>query len=30
MVFRFRNPEKMAMVDPERALAGRDTEMPVP
>jgi peptide-methionine (S)-S-oxide reductase len=30
MVFRFRNPEKMAMVDPDRALAGRDTEMPVP
>jgi peptide-methionine (S)-S-oxide reductase len=30
MVFRFRNPEKMAMVDRERALAGRDAEMPVP
>jgi peptide-methionine (S)-S-oxide reductase len=30
MVFRFRNPEKMTMVDPERALPGRETEMPVP
>src|SRR6476620_10749077 len=30
MVFRFRNPEKMTMVDPERALPGRDAEMPVP
>ncbi len=30
MVFRFRNPEKMSMVDPERALPGRDTPMPVP
>ena len=30
MVFRFRNPEKMAMVDADRALPGRDTEMPVP
>ena len=30
MVFRFRNPDKMSMVEPERALAGRDAEMPVP
>jgi peptide-methionine (S)-S-oxide reductase len=30
MVFRFRNPEKMAMVDADRALPGRDTEMTVP
>jgi peptide-methionine (S)-S-oxide reductase len=30
MVFRFRNPEKMAMVDAERALPGRDTAIPVP
>src|ERR1700749_2497672 len=30
MVFRFRNPEKMTMVAPERALPGRETEMPVP
>src|SRR3954471_9395934 len=30
MVFRFRNPEKMAMVDPDRALPGREAEMPVP
>jgi peptide-methionine (S)-S-oxide reductase len=30
MVFRFRNPEKMTMVDPDRALPGREAEMPVP
>ena len=30
MVFRFRNPEKMTMIDPERALPGRETPMPVP
>jgi peptide-methionine (S)-S-oxide reductase len=30
MVFRFRNPEKMTMVEPERALPGRPAEMPVP
>jgi len=30
MVFRFLHPEKSSMVEPERALPGRDTEMPVP
>ena len=30
MAFRFRNPEKLAMVDPARALPGRPTPMPVP
>ena len=30
MVFRFLHPEKMEMVDPQRALPGRDTPMPVP
>jgi len=29
MVFRFRNPEKSSMVDPSRALPGRDAEMAV-
>ncbi|MGZ6925086.1 MAG: peptide-methionine (S)-S-oxide reductase MsrA [Acidimicrobiia bacterium] len=30
MVSRFFHPDKTTMVDPERALPGRDTEMPVP
>ena len=30
MVFRFMHPDKTTMVEPERALRGRDTEMPVP
>jgi peptide-methionine (S)-S-oxide reductase len=30
MVFRFLHPEKSTMVEPERALPGRDTEMAVP
>ncbi len=30
MVFRFRNPEQLSMVDPERALPGREAPMPVP
>jgi len=30
MVFRFLHPDKATMVEPDRALPGRDTEMPVP
>ena len=30
MVFRFRNPDKLAMVDPDRALPGRSEGMPTP
>jgi peptide-methionine (S)-S-oxide reductase len=30
MVFRFMHPDKTTLIDPERALRGRDTEMPVP